>query len=149
MTVYIGSDHQGFELKEKIKKYLEKTNRKYFDVGNEVLDKDDDFTDYAKIACLKILADEDPKSKAILVCGGGQGMTMAANRFNGIRAAVIWDENEAKLARHDNDANVMALPAHILKDKDLKTKRIVDTFLDSRFSGAMRYKRRNNQLDEI
>ena len=149
MTVYIGSDHQGFELKEKIKKYLEKTNRKYFDVGNEVLDKDDDFTDYAKIACLKILADEDPKSKAILVCGGGQGMAMAANRFNGIRAAVIWDENEAKLARHDNDANVIALPAHILKDKDLKTKRIVDTFLDSRFSGAMRYKRRNNQLDEI
>ncbi len=149
MTVYIGSDHQGFELKEKIKKYLEKTNRKYFDVGNEILDKDDDFTDYAKIACLKILADEDPKSKAILVCGGGQGMAMAANRFNGIRAAVIWDENEAKLARHDNDANVMALPAHILKDKDLKTKRIVDTFLDSRFSGAMRYKRRNNQLDEI
>ena len=149
MTVYIGSDHQGFELKEKIKKYLEKTNRKYFDVGNEVLDKDDDFTDYAKIACLKILADEDPKSKAILVCGGGQGMAMAANRFNGIRAAVIWDENEAKLARHDNDANVMALPAHILKDKDLKTKRIVDTFLDSRFSNAMRYKRRNNQLDEI
>jgi sugar-phosphate isomerase, RpiB/LacA/LacB family len=149
MTVYIGSDHQGFELKEKIKKYLEKSNRKYFDVGNEVLDKDDDFTDYAKIACLKILADEDPKSKAILVCGGGQGMAMAANRFNGIRAAVIWDENEAKLARHDNDANVMALPAHILKDKDLKTKRIVDTFLDSRFSGAMRYKRRNNQLDEI
>ena len=149
MTVYIGSDHQGFELKEKIKKYLEKSNRKYFDVGNEVLDKDDDFTDYAKIACLKILADEDPKSKAILVCGGGQGMAMAANRFNGIRAAVIWDENEAKLARHDNDANVMALPAHILKDKDLKTKRIVDTFLDSRFNGAMRYKRRNNQLDEI
>ena len=149
MTVYIGSDHQGFELKEKIKKYLEKTNRKYFDVGNEVLDKDDDFTDYAKIACLKILADEDPKSKAILVCGGGQGMAMAANRFSGIRAAVIWDENEAKLARHDNDANVMALPAHILKDKDLKTKRIVDAFLDSRFSGAMRYKRRNNQLDEI
>lgn len=149
MTVYIGSDHQGFELKEKIKKYLEKSNRKYFDVGNEVLDKDDDFTDYAKIACLKILADEDPKSKAILVCGGGQGMAMAANRFNGIRAAVIWDENEAKLARHDNDANVMALPAHILKDKDLKTKRIVDTFLDSRFSNAMRYKRRNNQLDEI
>lgn len=149
MTVYIGSDHQGFELKEKIKKYLEKSNRKYFDVGNEVLDKDDDFTDYAKIACLKILADEDPKSKAILVCGGGQGMAMAANRFNGIRAAVIWDENEAKLARHDNDANVMALPAHILKDKDSKTKRIVDTFLDSRFSGAMRYKRRNNQLDEI
>lgn len=149
MTVYIGSDHQGFELKEKIKKYLEKSNRKYFDVGNEILDKDDDFTDYAKIACLKILADEDPKSKAILVCGGGQGMAMAANRFNGIRAAVIWDENEAKLARHDNDANVMALPAHILKDKDLKTKRIVDTFLDSRFSGAMRYKRRNNQLDEI
>lgn len=149
MTVYIGSDHQGFELKEKIKKYLEKSNRKYFDVGNEILDKDDDFTDYAKIACLKILANEDPKSKAILVCGGGQGMAMAANRFNGIRAAVIWDENEAKLARHDNDANVMALPAHILKDKDLKTKRIVDTFLDSRFSGAMRYKRRNNQLDEI
>ncbi|TWP07796.1 RpiB/LacA/LacB family sugar-phosphate isomerase, partial [TM7 phylum sp. oral taxon 350] len=61
MTVYIGSDHQGFELKEKIKKYLEKSNRKYFDVGNEILDKDDDFTDYAKIACLKILADEDPK----------------------------------------------------------------------------------------
>ena len=83
------------------------------------------------------------------MCGGGQGMAMAANRFSGIRAAVIWDENEAKLARHDNDANVMALPAHILKDKDLKTKRIVDTFLDSRFSNAMRYKRRNNQLDEI
>ncbi|MCY1310886.1 putative sugar phosphate isomerase YwlF [compost metagenome] len=96
-----------------------------------------------------MIGDEDKDPRAILLCGGGQGMAMAANRFRGIRASVIWDAHEAKMTRNDNDSNVLCLPARVLEDDDAAWKGIIETWLNTSFAGAPRYVRRNAQIDEL
>jgi ribose 5-phosphate isomerase B len=150
MKIYLGSDHNGFHLKEKVFAYLAKRDIAVEDVGNKELDPDDDFPQFAELAALKIIGDEDPDARAILICGGGQGMAIAANRFRGIRASVIWDSEEARMTRNDNDSNVLCLPSRILdKENDQLWEDIVDTWLHTPFATAARYKRRNAELDEL
>jgi hypothetical protein len=84
-----------------------------------------------------------------LICGGGQGMCMAANRFKGIRASLLWDEHEAKMTRNDNDANVACLPGRVLEQDPAKYQQIIDTFLNTPFAAAPRFNRRNQQLDHL
>ena len=148
MKIYLGSDHNGFHLKEQVFAYLSKRNYVVEDVGDKELDSEDDFPQFAQMAALKVLGDEHGDARAILLCGGGQGMAMAANRFHGIRASVIWDDHEAKMTRNDNDSNVLCLPSRLFDD-NADWKRIIDTWLDTPFAGAERFKRRNRQLDEL
>jgi len=150
MKVYLGSDHNGYHLKEKVFAYLAKRNIATEDVGNVEPDPEDDFPQFAQLAALKVIGDEDSDPRAILLCGGGQGMAMAANRFKGIRASVIWDSEEARMTRNDNDSNVLCLPARVLAQEDDKVwQDIVDTWLHTPFATAARYKRRNAELDEL
>lgn len=149
MKIYLGSDHNGFHLKEKIFAYLSKNGYDVEDVGGKTLDPADDFPDFAQAASLKILGDESDDARAILLCGGGQGMAMAANRFKGIRAAVVWDAFEAKMSRNDNDSNILCLPSRILDASDGEWQGIVETWLNTPFAAAARFKRRNAQLDEL
>ncbi len=149
MNVYLGADHNGFALKEKVFAYLVKQGYNVVDVGDTELDPEDDFPQFAQMAALKVLGDETGEGRAVLICGGGQGMCMAANRFHGIRASVVWDAHEAKMTRHDNDSNILCLPARVLQsDVDL-WKDVVDTWLKTPFAAAPRFKRRNAQLDEL
>lgn len=148
MKIYLGSDHNGFHLKEDVFAYLSKRGYDVEDVGDTELDKDDDFPQFAQMAALKVLGDEDDDARAILLCGGGQGMCMAANRFRGIRASVIWDEYEAKMTRNDNDSNVLCLPSRVFEG-GAAWQAIVDTWLDTPFANAERFRRRNRQLDEL
>jgi ribose 5-phosphate isomerase B len=74
---------------------------------------------------------------------------MAANRFRGIRASVIWDAYEARMTRNDNDSNVLCLPSRVLHNDEKEWKDILDTWLDTPFASAARFKRRNAQLDEL
>ena len=76
-------------------------------------------------------------------------MCMAANRFKGIRASVIWDAHEARMTRRDNNSNVLCLPARVLEDNEVAWKGIVETWLNTAYADAPRYNRRNAQLDEI
>ena len=148
--MYLGSDHNGYHLKEKVFAYLAKRTIPTEDAGNVELDPNDDFPQFAQMAALKVIGDEDPDARAILLCGGGQGMAMAANRFRGIRASVIWDSEEARMTRNDNDSNVLCLPARVLEQQDDQVwQDIVDTWLHTPFATAPRYKRRNDELDEI
>jgi RpiB/LacA/LacB family sugar-phosphate isomerase len=101
------------------------------------------------MAALKVIGDEDDDARAILLCGSGQGMAIAANRFRGIRATVIWDAVEAKIARNDIDSNIICLPARILENDDQEWKDIIDTWLDMPFANAPRFRRRNAQIDEV
>jgi ribose 5-phosphate isomerase B len=149
MKIYLGADHQGFAMKEKVFAYLAKRGYSVEDVGDKELDPNDDFPQFAQLAALKVLGDEDPDPRAILLCGGGQGMCMAANRFRGIRASLIWDAYEAKMTRNDNDSNILCLPSRVLQDQDEKWQDIIDTWLATPFATAERYKRRNAQIDEI
>lgn len=148
MKIYLGSDHNGFHLKEKVFAYLSKRGLEVEDVGDTELNPEDDFPQFAQLACLKVLGDDEGASRAILLCGGGQGMCMAANRFRGIRASVIWDEYEAKMTRNDNDSNVLCLPSRLFDEND-EWQGIVDTWLVTPFASAERYRRRNRQLDEL
>lgn len=135
-------------MKEAVFAYLAKRNYDVEDVGDTVLDPQDDFPEFAQAAALKVIGEEEP-ARAILLCGGGQGMAMAANRFRGIRASVIWDAFEAKMTRNDNDSNVLCLPSRILEDEPAVWQGILETWLNTPFASAPRYKRRNAQLDEL
>lgn len=149
MKVYLGSDHGGYHLKEDVFAYLSKQGHEVADVGGTTLDKHDDFPEFAQAAALRVIGDTDDDARAILLCSGGQGMAMAANRFRGIRASVIWDEHEAKMTRNDNDSNVLCLPARVLSADEHTWKRIIDTWLSTPFAGAERFRRRNRQIDEL
>lgn len=149
MKIYLGSDHNGFHLKEEVFAYLSKRKYDVEDVGGVELNPHDDFPEFAQMTVLRVLGDEDPHARAILLCGSGQGMAMAANRFRGIRASVVWDEHEAKVTRNDNDSNVLCLPSRVLQDDTTKWKAIVDSWLMTPFANAQRYRRRNRQLDEL
>lgn len=150
MKIFLGADHQGYHLKEKIELYLVKQGHSVEDVGNEQLDINDDFPQYAQIAAMKVIGElerDDPR--AILICGGGQGMCMAANRFKGIRASLVWDSREARMTRNDNDSNVLCLPARMLDDDAELWKDIIDTWLTTPFANAPRFVRRNSELDQF
>ncbi|MDB5176846.1 MAG: rpiB [Candidatus Saccharibacteria bacterium] len=150
MKIYLGSDHNGFDLKAKVFAYLAKRGIAVEEVGEKGLNPDDDFPQFAQIAALKIIGDTDDDPRAILICGGGQGMAMAANRFRGIRASVIWDSEEARMTRNDNDSNVLCLPSRVLdREDDQIWQGIIDAWLYTPFASATRYKRRNAELDEL
>jgi ribose 5-phosphate isomerase B len=149
MKIFLGADHQGFAMKEQVFAYLVKRGYDVEDVGDKELSPDDDFPEFAQLAALKVLGSDDKDPRAILLCGGGQGMCMAANRFRGIRASVIWDAYEARMTRNDNDSNVLCLPSRVLKNHEEEWKDIIDTWLDTPFANAARFKRRNAQIDEL
>lgn len=149
MKIYLASDHNGFHLKRDVFAYLSKNGYDVEDVGDAQLNPEDDFPEFAHAAALKVIGSEHDDARAILLCGGGQGMCIAANRFRGIRAAVIWDAHEAKMTRNDNDSNVLCLPSRLLDNDDDAWKGIIETWLNTPFANAPRYVRRNRQLDEL
>jgi len=149
MKIYLGADHQGFVMKEKVFAYLVKRGYDIEDVGDKELDPADDFPEFAQLAAMKVIGDDSDDPRAILLCGGGQGMCIAANRFRGIRASVIWDAYEAKMTRNDNDSNVLCLPARVLQNDEKEWQDIIDTWLSTPFANAQRFRRRNAQIDEL
>jgi len=148
MKIYLGADHWGYELKEKIAVYLAKRNYILEDVGASEFDKNDDFPIYASKAALKVIGSSGDDPRAILICYSGQGVAIAANRFNSIRAVVISNIEDAKLSRNDDDANVLCLSANRFNDND-EWQKIIDTWLKTPFDNGERFKRRNTQLDNL
>jgi ribose 5-phosphate isomerase B len=147
MKIYIGADHNGYEMKQQLERLLRHSGHEVVDAGDVKRDPDDDFPQFAGRAVNMLLGDNDADARAILICGSGQGMCMAANRFKGIRASLCWNLTEARLARNDDDSNVLCLSARSL-DSD-KARAIVTTWLSTPFAGAPRYKRRIQELDNL
>ena len=147
MTIYIGSDHNGFYYKNKLVGYLTNQGHLVVDCGDQTLDPGDDFPKFASEVVLRLLADRDHDSRAILICGSGQGMCMAANRYKGIRASLCWNNAEAFSARNDDDANVLCLSASQHSYREVT--RIINVWLSTPFAGAPRYVRRIKQLDKL
>lgn len=146
--VYLGADHRGYLLKEKVEVYLRERGFDVIDEGGEKLDPADDFTVFASRVVNAMLADGDKDVRGVLICGSGQGMVMAANRFKTIRAALGWSEKAASDSRNDEDSNVLALPADLLEAGN-GWKKIVDAWFATPFAGAARFKRRIAQLDDL
>ena len=148
-TIFIGSDHAGFDLKNDVVQFLK---HNYDCDVHDVGCKTHDAVDYPIIAqnvCKRIFDhnsgnDDYENTFGILICGTGQGMAMSANRQIDIRAGIAWNSDIAKLMREHNNANVLCLPARHLSFDE--TKNIVDTFLKTLFSSEERHIRRIHLL---
>ncbi|MFH1395899.1 MAG: RpiB/LacA/LacB family sugar-phosphate isomerase [archaeon] len=141
-TIYLGSDHAGYKLKEEIELWLVKKNIPFIDLGNIKLQKTDDYPDYAKRVAKEVVK---RKSFGILFCGSAQGMCIAANKVNGARAGIPTNLKEAGLLREHNDANIVCLSGWYMK-LDL-AKRIISKFLNTEFSKELRHRRRVKKLE--
>jgi ribose 5-phosphate isomerase B len=127
----IGSDHAGFLLKEKLRKYLEKKNILVIDCGC-FSEERADYPDYGHRVAKAV--EEKECEFGLIMCGSGNGINMAANKHAGIRSALCWNEEIAKLARLHNDANILALPARFMEEEE--AIRCVDTFINTPFEGG-------------
>lgn len=136
MRIAIGSDHAGYDLKCAIINYLQRKNMEVYDVG--AFSKDSvDYPDYALQVCQ--ILNRKNSDLGILICYTGIGMSIAANKVKGIRAALVTTEENAKLTREHNDANILCLGA---KDVDFeKAKKIIDVFLTTQFVGGRHLQR--------
>ena len=149
MRIFVGADHNGFHLKEALEKFLKEHDYQVSDEGDTKLDPNDDYPIFATRLVNAMLGSDEKDPRGILLCGSGQGMAIAANRHKGIRAAVCWDAEQARMARNDDDANVLALPAWLLEKHLDEARAIVETFLEKSFAGAPRFVRRIKELDEL
>ncbi len=146
MKIFLGADHNGFDMKQKLAQALSRAGYEVVDEGDLERKPDDDFPVFAsRVVHAMRAAGED--SCGILICGSGQGMCMAANRFKGIRASLVWDVAEAHAARNDDDSNVLCLPARSISDA--AAVKIAEAWLATPFAGAARFKRRINELDQL
>lgn len=139
----IASDHGGFNLKEKIIDFLKKDNYQAIDYGTNNGDSVD-YPDYAYKIVMGILNNE--VDRGIIICGTGIGISITANRFPGIRAALCWDEYSAKMSKEHNNANILAFGG---RTTDFETaKRIVSTWLNTPFEGG-RHVKRIEKIDDL
>ncbi len=132
----IASDHAGFEMKEHLRVALERMGYEVEDIGTHSA-ASTDYPDYAHPLAAKVESGE--AKRGVLLCGTGLGMSYAANRHHGVRAAVVWSPEIATFARSHNDANVLVLPARFVSETD--AVQILKNFLDTPFEGGRHQKR--------
>jgi len=145
--IFLAADHAGFELKEHIKKYLQKAGYQVEDQGAYKCDAEDDYPEFVLKAAKKVASNKN--SKAIIFGGSGQGEAIVANKVNGVRAAVYNCKNLGiiRLSRQHNDANILSIGARfITKEHALEA---VNLWLDTAFSNEARHKRRIRQMQEM
>ena len=144
-TIYLTSDHGGFDLKEKLKKYLSEQGYDVEDVGPQVKDPQDDYPDYALRLVRKLRADD--YGWGIAICRSAQGMCMALNRNPGIRAGLAWSVEEAKKVRQHEDANAVCLSGDFISEKE--NIAIVEAWLNEAYMGQKepRHARRLDKLE--
>jgi ribose 5-phosphate isomerase B len=141
--LFIAADHAGFKLKEYLHHCLATRHVALEDFGTFSATMDD-YPGYAKRVA-KIVAKHD--GKGILICGSGHGMAIAANRFKKVRAVNCWNQESARQAREEDDANILVLPARFLTQE--AAWEITSVFLSTTFSYLDRYKRRIGQIDAL
>lgn len=140
MKIAIGADHAGYQLKSKIKQLLENKGIELVDYGTHS-EESVDYPDFGHPVAKDV--ESGKVDLGIAICGSGNGINMAINKHQGVRAAICWNEELAALARQHNDANVLTLPARFIEE-DLALK-ITEAFLDHDFEGG-RHARRVNKI---
>ena len=139
MKITIGSDHAGVEYKSKIIDFLEEEGCQILDTGTHG-EESVDYPDYAHAVAEEVLMGAD---FGVLICGSGNGVSMAANKHKGVRAALCWNEEITKLARQHNDANIISIPARFLSLE--KSKELIKIFIKEGFEGG-RHKTRVEKI---
>ena len=144
MKISIGGDHAGYELKERIKEYLDSKNIEFLDKG-PYSEESVDYPDFVHPVCNEVL--EGSVDFGILICGTGNGVAMTANKYSGIRCGLCWTEEIAALIRNHNNANVLALPARFIESSNAIS--IVEAFLSNDFKGGRHARRVGKITPEI
>ena len=143
MNIIISNDHAGVELKNNVKKFLEAKGYSLKDVGNN----DGESVDYPDIIHpLAKEISENKDDKGIIMCGSGNGVSMVANKYKGVRAGLCWSKEIAKLIRKHNNANVLSLPARFISIEE--ALEIVKVFLETDFEEGGRHERRVGKIDK-
>lgn len=143
-TIFIGSDHGGFELKGRLSRLLAKKGYRVVDKGAFAYDKDDDYPDFVEDVCHGVLK---TKAKGILICKSGQGVNIVANKIPGIYSSLCWDRRSANDAREHEDCNVLCIGGFLLKPKVAVD--VVETWLGATPSRAARHVRRRRKITAI
>jgi len=141
--IYLGADHRGFALKEKIKEWLDEWDKDYEDLGNDKYDSMDDFPDFAIKVGEKVSKN---KGEGILLCGSG-GMALAANKIKGVRAVEVWDIERARHAKSNDNANVLTIPADVVDTR--MAKEMLKVWLETKVKKEKKYKRRLNKIKKL
>lgn len=141
--IALAADHAGYEEKEKIKATLNELGVEYVDMGTDSCDSVD-YPDYARKVAEAVSNGEF--EQGLLVCGSGTGMAIAANKVKGVRAAVAWSPDIARLAREHNDANVLSLPARFTSPEE--SANIVKAWFGANFEGG-RHEKRVEKITEL
>ncbi|KKR10343.1 MAG: hypothetical protein UT37_C0003G0042 [Parcubacteria group bacterium GW2011_GWA2_39_18] len=144
--LYLGADHRGYNLKEIIKNWLKSQDIDFEDFGADKIIPDDDHSDYAKLVAGAV-AKNPKEDKGVLICGSGVGVCIAANKFKGIRCGQVFSKEMARVAKADDDINVLALASNFTKEED--AVEIVDTWLKTNFKNEERHVRRLNKISDI
>ena len=140
-VIPIGSDHAGFELKERLVEELRSLGYEPLDLGTHSTDSTD-YPDFAHSVASRV--GQRNVDRGVLLCGSGLGMSYAANRHPGVRAAVAWSSEVARLAREHNDANILILPARFVSEDEGVA--ILRTWLETQFAGG-RHRRRIEKIE--
>lgn len=144
MTIAIASDHGGFELKEELKAFLKGMGISCLDLGTTNGEESVDYPDFGMELARRVSNGEI--DRGVLVCGTGIGMSIVANKFPNVRAALVWDTFTARMAKEHNDANVLVIGGRTTA-REMATE-IVKTWLEARFEGG-RHQRRLDKIREI
>jgi ribose 5-phosphate isomerase B len=142
--LYITCDHAGLQFKKEIINYFQDVNLEYIDLGPDQFSEQDDYPNYVKRLMEVFKPEED---LAFLICGSGQGMCIAANKYENIRAAQAWSTQTAMTARNDDNCNVLCLGERV-ENIDSPSE-IVDAFLNTNFDATERRLRRLKEIEEI
>lgn len=142
--IYLGADHRGYDLKEKIKKWLKDKRYEFTDLGNNKLDLEDDFPDFAIKVAKKLKKEGD---FGILFCGSGVGMDIVANRFPYIRCGLGFTPHQTRIAKRDDNINCLAIPADFSTENEARL--IIEMFLETTFAGGEKYLRRIKKIEKI
>ena len=145
MKIYLGSDHRGYELKEKVFQWLIDKEYDVEDMGAYEYEEGDDYTKYAEKVASIVGENED--TFGILLCGSGVGVDVVANKFDGVRASIAKTNDQVRAGRNDDDMNVLVIAADYTTEEEMKT--FVETFLKTEFSGKEMYKRRLKEIEKI
>lgn len=143
MKIAIGSDHAGFEVKEKIKKQLDEMNITYEDLGTNSTESVD-YPDFGAAVGREVAGGK--ADEGIVICGSGIGIAIAANKIKGVRAAQAWNEETARLARLHNDANVLSIGARVIPEAEIP--KIVKSWFNAKFEGG-RHEKRVEKISEL
>ena len=138
MTIYLGADHRGFEMKERLKKWLEERGYQVEDKGAYALASQDDYVDFAAQVAEDVSSNSS--SRGIVLCGSGVGVDITSNKYKGVRCGLGFSKEQIQAARKDDDINILALPVDFLEEQTLYT--ITEQFLSTPFSNEERHLRR-------